>query len=109
MNSGHIYEISKNRGGLLNFEQSNIIKIDVIWQNHSIVLDWNNNFWIEAAPFIGAGTVNRNYGTMPSVNSNYQRLDQSTFKLSKLNFVTSKQKYRPSFNFCEVLLQENLL
>ena len=34
-----------------------IVKIDKIWQNCTIVLNWNNNFWIEAASFIGVGTV----------------------------------------------------
>ena len=41
----------------MNFVQSNIAKIDEIWQKCTIVVDWQNNFWIEAASFIGAGTV----------------------------------------------------
>ena len=28
-----------------------------IWQHRTIVEDWKNNFWIEAASIIGADTV----------------------------------------------------
>ena len=44
----------------MNFVQSYIAKIDEICQKCTIVVDWKNNFWIEAASFIGAGTVNVN-------------------------------------------------
>ena len=37
--------------------QSHIVKIDEIWQKCTGASDWKNIFWIEAASFIGAGTV----------------------------------------------------
>ena len=30
-----------------------------IWQHRTIVEDWKNNFWIEAASIIGADTVSK--------------------------------------------------
>ena len=42
---------------LLNFLQPSVLKIDKIWQNCTIMQDWKNAFWIEAASFIGVGTV----------------------------------------------------
>ena len=51
---------AKNKCILLNFVQLRVIIMGKILQKCTIAQGWRNDFWIEAASFIGAGTVVKN-------------------------------------------------
>ena len=67
-----------------------IVKIDKFWQKCTVGFDWKNNFWIEAASFIGAGTV---VGLIHTVRSNVSNLRSN----SKWDFCTT---FSPVADLC---------
>ena len=61
--------------------------MDKIWDKHAIVQEWKNSFWIEAASFIGAGTViglKPRYPVYVQVSSFLRYLQQIPFHNSVL-------------------------